>query len=192
MIESKKDLPQRTARLRAGVPDLLLLAAGSAAFLSFFNLALRRYAATREPVAITWPAAGTFAAVLLMGWAFSRILRRGDHWTLFLGAAVAFCCFAWLRPAGLAQWALPIALLPLVPCVLLIRALLQMLRRTDELARRVISEALALSFICTFLGALLYAVLEAAGFPPLRAQWVCVFLVISFSLGIAVFSRRYE
>jgi divalent metal cation (Fe/Co/Zn/Cd) transporter len=114
-------------------------------------------------------------------------------WLRLLGATAVFLlvsAFAgFLRPSS--RWLLPVALFSLVPVAVVVATIVRMLRRTDELARRVASEALALSFV-TLAAMLAYPFLETLGLPALRPQMVCAVLVGSFSAGIAIFSRRYE
>jgi len=115
-------------------------------------------------------------------------------WVHLLGATAVFLLLSAL--AGLvsssSRWLLPIVLLSLVPIALVVATIVRMLRRTDELARKVLSEALALAFVATLTTMFAYPFLETLGLPALRPQTVCAVLVMSFSVGIAIFSRRYE
>jgi hypothetical protein len=65
-------------------------------------------------------------------------------------------------------------------------------RDLGELERRIVSEALALSFIATISAMFAYPFLERLGLPPLRPQTVAFVLVASFAVGIERFSRRYQ
>jgi hypothetical protein len=74
----------------------------------------------------------------------------------------------------------------------LIAVFVGMLRDLGELERRIVSEALALSFIATISAMFAYPFLEGIGLPPLRPQVVAFVLVTSFAVGIERFSRRYQ
>jgi len=50
----------------------------------------------------------------------------------------------------------------------------------------------ALSFIVTIAAMFAYPFLEGLGLPALRPQTVALVLVTSFSVGVGLFSRRYD
>ena len=115
-------------------------------------------------------------------------------WLRLLGATAAFLVLsaaAGLFPSS-SRWLVPVLLTSLVPVGIVIATIVRMLRRTDELARRIAAEALALSFVVTLAAMFAYPFLEALGLPALRPQSVGAILVISFSAGIAIFGRRYR
>ena len=115
-------------------------------------------------------------------------------WLRLLGATAAFLLVllaAEFVPSS-SRWLVAAALMSLIPVAVVVATIVRMLRRTDELARRIASKALALSFVATLAAMFAYPFLEAVGLPPLRPQTVCAVLVFSFSAGIAIFSRRYE
>ncbi len=87
---------------------------------------------------------------------------------------------------------LPLAILLLVPAAILIWAFIRSIRRADELQRKILFEALALAFIVQFATAIVYAFLEGLDVrrPP-SILWASL-LVISWSVGLAIASRRYE
>jgi hypothetical protein len=75
------------------------------------------------------------------------------------------------------------------PLVAVFRA---MVRDLGELERRIVSEALAFSFIATISAMFAYPFLEGLGLPRLAPQTVAFVLVTSFAVGIERFSRRYQ
>jgi uncharacterized membrane protein len=75
---------------------------------------------------------------------------------------------------------------------ILIAVFVGMLRDLAELERRIVSEALALSFVITLGAMLAFPFLESVGFPALRPQVVAFLLVASFAAGIERSSRRYR
>ncbi|MDQ5858808.1 MAG: hypothetical protein M3542_11110 [Acidobacteriota bacterium] len=119
--------------------------------------------------------------------------RVGKNWVQLLAAVLLFLLVsgvAWsLAPSSRAL--IPVTLLSLVPLGIVIAVFVRMLRRTDELARRIASEALVLSVVATIAAMIVYPFLETAGFPALRPDIVIFLLAGLFSVGVAIFSRRY-
>ena len=144
------------------------------------------------PALPLWIAAGACLALLLF--LFARILRRDENWTLYLAGALATAMLAnWQlasEHAGVAEIAL--ALLALLPAALVVWAFIRMLRQADELQRRILLQALAFAFTVTFSAAFIWAVLEGIGLPRAPAIAWCSVLVISWAVGLGIFSRRYE
>jgi hypothetical protein len=144
------------------------------------------------PALPLWIATGACLALLVF--LFARILRRDENWTLYLAGALAAAMLAnWQlasEHAGIAEIAL--ALLPLLPAALVVRALVRMLRQADELQRRVLHQGLAFAFAVTFSAAFVWAVLEGIGLPRAPAVAWCAVLVISWAVGLGIFSKRYE
>lgn len=121
--------------------------------------------------------------------------RRRGHWTSFLGVAVGLFVVSVL--AGLPAVTRTVSPPMLVAAVLaaagtLTALFVGMLRDSDELERRIVAEALAVSFVVTIAAMFAYPFLEGLGFPPLRPQAVAFVLVASFAVGIERSSRRYR
>jgi hypothetical protein len=119
--------------------------------------------------------------------------RRG--WNQFLAIAAALLAIS--IAAGLPAVTRAVSPALLVGAVLsaaglLIAVFVGMLRDLGELERRIISEALALSFVATISAMFAYPFLEDLGLPSLRPQVVTFLLVASFAVGIERFSRRYQ
>jgi len=89
-------------------------------------------------------------------------------------------------------WRMPLALTPMVPIFFVVRAFLRFFHRIDELQRRIQLEALALSFGVTCVVTFSYSLLEYAGFPPLSWIWLPPFMMMLWSLGVCMASRRYQ
>jgi hypothetical protein len=121
--------------------------------------------------------------------------RRRKNWIEFVG--VAACLLAISLVAGLPAVTRAVSPAVLIAAVLfaagpLIAVFGGMLRDLGELERRIVAEALALSFVVTIAAMFLYPFLEGVGLPPLRPQTVAFVLVSSFAVGITLSSRRYE
>ena len=65
-------------------------------------------------------------------------------------------------------------------------------RQADELDRRIMMEALVVSFWGTLIGTQVYALLQRAGLPDLNWAWVGALMVVLWSVGMAVAKRRYR
>jgi len=123
------------------------------------------------------------------------ILRRHRDWSSFLGVAVGLLVISIV--AGLPAVTRVVSPALLIAGVLAAGGILgalfvSMLKDSDELERRIASEALALSFVVTIAAMFAYPFLEGLGFPPLRPQTVAFVLVSSFAVGIERFARRYR
>ncbi|MBN8608118.1 MAG: hypothetical protein J0L81_14465 [Caulobacterales bacterium] len=111
---------------------------------------------------------------------------------LYVGAVFgAVSAIRYLDPP---QWALVVlALLPLAPALLMLRAYMTFHAALDEFQRRMQTEALIIATAFTVFGSFAYGFLEEwANFPHLPLIWV--FPVFSFTFGVAhVFVRmRYK
>ena len=173
--------------------DLLLSAVGAALFLIAFAVARRAGRAGESGLAI--PAA--CAALLLLGlaaWPFVRMARRSDDWALSQAAMLAFFVFFNLDekfPKGSA-WRFAMVLLPLLPAGVLLWSYIRMFRRADELQRRIVYEALAIAFVATLSVTLTGAFLQSAGLPTFGWIWIAGVLVVSWTVGLVLASRRYR
>lgn len=91
-----------------------------------------------------------------------------------------------------AWWRIPLALAPLVPVCFALRAFLRFFHRIDELQKRIQLEALALSFGITCAVTWGYGLLEYIGFPTVSWIWIPPFMLILWSCGVRIASRRYQ
>jgi hypothetical protein len=123
----------------------------------------------------------------------NTLSRNRKRWFQFLGVAGALLAIS--IAAGLPAITRAISPALLVAAVLAVAGPLVavfggMLRDLGELERRIVSEALALSFIVTISAMFAYPFLEGIGLPPLRPQTVAFLLVASYAVGISRFSPR--
>jgi hypothetical protein len=173
--------------------DLLVIAlAGTALRLTLS--ASMRLAATKPGAPILWMLwLATGGLALLLVWQFLHLWRRRESWALYLGAALLFVLTYRLgnRRPEIAPLELPLAILLLAPAALLIWAFVRQVRGADELQRRILLEALAIAFAVEFTAAIAFALLESFDVPrPPSVLWAAL-LVMSWSVGLAVASRRY-
>jgi hypothetical protein len=89
-------------------------------------------------------------------------------------------------------WRFPVALAPLIPLLLLLRAIVRFFRRLDELQRRIQLDALAFAFAGSALLTFTYGLLENVGFPRLSYGYVWSVMGALWGIGTAVAKRRYR
>jgi len=109
---------------------------------------------------------------------------------------VAVCLsVSWLKQVDNVALRALIALLPVPPIALLVRAMMRRIREADELQRRIEIEALAIATTCMSLGYLAAGLLQSAKVVDVRASaaMILVFPLICLAYAIAkvVLSRRY-
>lgn len=90
-----------------------------------------------------------------------------------------------------------LAILPLLPIVLLIRAIVRLIRDQDELERRIDLEAIAIAAMSTAFGFFSFGLLLSAGIdwrvaPDAVAIWVLPCLFGTFGIAKLLVSRRYR
>jgi putative Mn2+ efflux pump MntP len=84
-----------------------------------------------------------------------------------------------------------VALLPVLGCGAMIVALVRFAQRMDELQRKSMVEAAAISLIATSLVAMALGFLENAGVPRVGMIWVWPLAAIFWGIAFAVVRRRY-
>ena len=84
-----------------------------------------------------------------------------------------------------------IAVLPVVPTLLGLVAILRGIRRMDELERRVHFEAVAFAFAATALLTFTYGLLENVSFPQISLVWILPLMDALWGLGQVLARRRY-
>ncbi len=99
---------------------------------------------------------------------------------------------SWLESHPESDWRYPIALLPMLPAVWIAIGLIRAIRRLDELARMVLYEGLAIAALLTFLLSAGLGLLEIAGFPPINAIYIALFMVVAWLAGKLLVTRRYQ
>ena len=125
-----------------------------------------------------------------------RYLR--EFFPALLGYVVLILVYGALVPrtASVAGRAV-LAILPLLPIVLLIRAMVRVIRDQDELERRIDLEAIAIAAMSTAFGFFSFGLLLSAGIgwkvaPDAVAIWVLPCLFGTFGIAKLLVSRRYR
>jgi hypothetical protein len=95
-----------------------------------------------------------------------------------------------MMPPGIARYL--VALLPMVPAILVVLAVVRQLGRMDELERKIQLEALGFGFSGTAIITLSFGFLENAGLP--RPSWVFVWPIMGllWIVGTALATRKYR
>jgi hypothetical protein len=119
---------------------------------------------------------------------FRGVLGAG---AVYIGAV--FCASWAIKSFDLPQWgAALLALAPIGPALLMLRAQLRYMRTLDEFQRRVQSEAMLIAAALTAFATLAYGQLEdMAGFPDISMMWVFPALCVAWSLAAMLVRRRY-
>lgn len=137
---------------------------------------------------------GVAGALLLVvaAAATAWLVRRADYPWLMLVAAAALPLYEpqnttdrlpWVRMASVA--------FGLALVVVAVYAFVRMVRRTDELERRVNQEALAFAFAVSLVLAVGWSLLQAV-LPPLRGIWVAAAMIATWLVGWNAAVRRYR
>jgi len=91
-----------------------------------------------------------------------------------------------------APWRVPLALAPVVPVALAFWAILRAVGRMDELQRRIQFEALVVAVGGVVVLTFGYGTLQNVGLPPFNLMYITPLLVVLWSGGLALASRRYR
>jgi hypothetical protein len=94
-----------------------------------------------------------------------------------------------LNPQGALRYALILA--PLVPVALLVPAVVNYFRNSDELERRIVTEAFAIGAAVTAMLSVTYGFLENAGLPHLSAWWTWTVVMGVSAIARIALNRRY-
>ena len=85
-----------------------------------------------------------------------------------------------------------VAVLPAVPVVFVIIAILRLLRDSDELQQRLHLLAITFAAVLTGFITFTYGFLENLGFPPFPTIWILPMMFALWGLGLGYFTRRYQ
>lgn len=95
-----------------------------------------------------------------------------------------------LNPQGALRYALILA--PLVPVALLVPAVVRYFRESDELERRIVTEAFAIGATVTAMLSVTYGFLENTGLPHLSAWWTWTVVMGASLVARLLLNRRYR
>jgi hypothetical protein len=84
------------------------------------------------------------------------------------------------------------AILPVIPALFAMWAVIRYFRGLDELQRRIQFEGLAFGFLATCLVSLTWGFLQNAGLPHADIIWVAPGLIFSWGVGACIAKQRYQ
>ncbi len=85
-----------------------------------------------------------------------------------------------------------ITLIPALPMIFVIIAILRALRESDELQQKIQLQAVTFSAITTGLITFSYGFLENIGFPPFPILWVLPIMFFLWGVSLGYFWRKYQ
>jgi hypothetical protein len=112
--------------------------------------------------------------------------------------AIVLCSWLLKRPLAGAEPALraAVALLPALPIMLVLRAVVRVIRDNDELQRRIDLEAIAVAALVVGLGYFAAGLLVAAGVLAVPGQvalvWALPLLCLAYGVAKCIALRRYR
>lgn len=92
------------------------------------------------------------------------------------------------------QWArIVLAVLPIVPVAMMLRAILTFINSVDEFQRRMQMEAVLITAGVTAFGSFAYSFLEEwADFPRVSIMWVLPAMMVIWGVTLAIVRMRYK
>lgn len=85
-----------------------------------------------------------------------------------------------------------ITLIPVIPTVFVVIAIMRALRYSDELQQRIQLQAVAFSAITTGFITFSYGFLENVGFPPFPTIWVLPIMFFLWGISLGYFWKKYQ
>jgi hypothetical protein len=97
-----------------------------------------------------------------------------------------------LNQTDVGWWRVPVALLPMLPLLFGLRAVMRFVTKLDELQQRIQLHAITFAAIMTGFITFGASMLEIADIPPLPLVWVFPIMIAIWGLALPYFSRRYR
>lgn len=85
-----------------------------------------------------------------------------------------------------------IALIPVIPTIFVVIAVMRALRDSDELQQRIQLQAVTFSAIVTGLITFSYGFLENIGFPHLPSLFIFPLMIALWGIGAGIFAGKYK
>jgi hypothetical protein len=121
-----------------------------------------------------------------------RIFRKEGLTALALYSVTVVASIFAIEKFPLHGWKIPVAVAPILPALLFVRAVLSFLGRCDELQARIHLQAFGFAFAGTAILTLTYGFLENAGLPNLNWVWVWPIMGTLWLIGAAVAKKKYQ
>ena len=97
-----------------------------------------------------------------------------------------------LRGNPEAEWRYLVAVVPVLPAALVVYLFVRRLAQTDELQKRIQTEAFGFALAATALLTFTYGFLEGAGLPHLNWTFILPLIAALWAIGTAIFTFRYR
>lgn len=85
-----------------------------------------------------------------------------------------------------------ITLIPVIPTIFVVIAIMRALQDSDELQQRIQLQAVTFSAITTGLITFSYGFLENVGFPPFPTIWVLPIMFFLWGMSLGYFWKKYQ
>ncbi len=131
------------------------------------------------------------ALIFLAGYAAWRLSRAGIYSWLLPLAAINLLLLQPGRAGDVRTWRLEWGVMGLVWTLAAVLVFARLLRRSDELERRLHLEGAFYGLALGLVASVVYALFEDR-LPELRGQWVAMVLLLSWWVGYLVTARRYR
>jgi len=138
-----------------------------------------------------WFVLAGLALIFLAGYAAWRLARAGTYSWLLPLAAINLVLLQPGRAGDVRTWRLEWGVMGLVWTLAAVLVFALLLRRSDELERRLHLEGAFYGLAFGLVASVVYALFENR-LPELRGQWVAVVLLLAWWLGYLVTARRYR
>ena len=114
-------------------------------------------------------------------------ISMGFYIVLLIGSITVLTNFELLKAAQIA-----ITLIPVIPTIFVIVAVMRALRNSDELQQKIQLQAVTFSAIVTGLITFTYGFLENVGFPHLPSLFIFPLMLALWGIGVGIFARKYQ
>jgi len=131
------------------------------------------------------------ASILVAGFAAWKLARAGVYSWLLPLAAINLLLLQPGRAGDVRTWRLEWGVMGLAWTLAAVLVFARLLRRSDELERRLHLEGAFFGLATGLVGSVVYALFETR-LPELRGQWVAVALLLSWWVGTLATARRYR
>ena len=114
-------------------------------------------------------------------------ISMGFYFVLLIGSVTVLTNFELPKAAQIA-----ITLIPVIPTIFVIVAVMRALRDSDELQQKIQLQAVTFSAIVTGLITFTYGFLENVGFPHLPLLFIFPLMLALWGIGAGIFARNYQ
>ena len=113
-------------------------------------------------------------------------ISMGFYIVLLIGSVTVLTNFELPKAAQIA-----ITLIPVIPTIFVLLAVMRALRDSDELQQKIQLQAVTFSAIVTGLITFTYGFLENVGFPHLPLLFIFPLMLALWGIGAGIFARKY-